>query len=293
MMTLSRCFLCCLTFLTMLGVNVVHAETEVSSIAVFPMKGRFESAVVKDDASETIMNVLTDAFIKSRRFHIIEREQINKIITEQKFQSSGIVDENTAVAFGKFAGANHIVFGTYDISIKKKLVNRVLYKTNIFTTKCEINIRIVDVKTGKIKETAKVRVKAVGDDEFKSYEKMKEEIVVKLDREIANKYPLVAYIVKILNDKEVLADIGRADGIGENTEFSVFEYGEDIVHPVTKKVMKGEKIYIMDAKVKSAAKDSSILILNGESKAVKTGFAIETKPVQAGIVESLTDWYND
>ena len=290
---MSRCFAYCVIFLTIFCVNVAAAETEVSSIAVFPLKGRFESAVVKDDASETILNVLTDAFIKSRRFSIIEREQINKIITEQKFQSSGIVDESTAVAFGKFAGASYLVFGTYDISIKKKLANRLIYKTNIFTAKCEINLRIVDVKTGKIKETAKVRVKAVGDDEFKSYEKMKEEIVVKLDREISNKYPLTAYIVKILNDKEVLADIGKADGITENTEFSVFEYGEDVIHPVTKKIMKGEKNYIMDAKVKSAAKDSSILILSGDAKAVKTGFAIETKPVQAGIVESITDWYKD
>lgn len=282
-----------MTTLIMFVANFAYAETEVSSIAVFPLKGRFDSAVVKDDASETIMNVLTDAFIKSRRFSIIEREQINKILTEQKFQSSGIVDESTAVAFGKFAGASHIVFGTYDISIKKKLANRLIYKTNIFSAKCEINIRIVDVKTGKIKETAKVRVKAVENDEFKSYEKMKEEIIVKLDREISNKYPLTAYIVKILNDKEVLVDIGKADGITENTEFSVFEYGEDVIHPVTKKVLKGEKVYIMDAKVKSSAKDSSILILGGEAKAIKAGFAVETKPSQAGIVESISDWYND
>lgn len=292
-MTLTRCFLCCLTVLTFFCVTVAFAETEVSSIAVFPMKGRFEALSVKDDANETIQGVLTDAFIKSRRFSIIERDQINKIVTEQKFQSSGVVDENTAVAFGKFAGAGHIVLGSYDISIKKKMANRLIYKTSIFTAKCEINIRIVDVKTGKIKETARVRVRAAEGDEARAYEKMKEEVIVRLDREISNKYPLTAFIVKILNEKEVLADIGKNDGITENTEFSVFEYGEDVVHPVTKKVMKGEKNYIMDAKVKSAAKDSSILTLNGDAKAVKAGFAIETKPVQAGIVESITDWYND
>lgn len=292
-MTLSRCFLYCLTFLTILGVHVAHAETEVSSIAVFPLKGRFEGLTVKDDANETIQGVLTDALIKSRRFNIIERDQINKIVSEQKFQSSGVVDENTAVAFGKFAGASHIVLGSYDISIKKKMANRLIYKTSVYTAKGEINIRIVDVKTGKIKETARVRVRAAEGDEARAYEKMKEEIIVRLDREIANKYPLTAFIVKILGEKEVLADIGKNDGITENTEFSVFEYGEDVVHPVTRKVMKGEKIYIMDAKVKSAAKDSAILTLSGEAKAVRVGFAIETKPVQAGIVESISDWYND
>ena len=288
-----RRFLIFLVVMAVCGGSVAFAESEVSSIAVFPLKGRFEAIHVKDDASETILNVLTDAFIKSRRFSIIEREQINKILTEQKFQSSGVVDENTAVAFGKFAGASNIVLGTYEISIKKKLANRLIYKTNIFTARCEINIRIVDVKTGKIKETAKIRVKAVEGEEQKAYEKVKEEIVVKLDREISNKFPLVAYIVKILSEKEVLADIGKSDGITEETEFSVFEYGEDVVHPVSKKVMRGEKKYVMDAKVKSVSKDSSILVISGNAKDVKAGFAVETKPVQAGIVESFADWYND
>jgi len=42
----------------------------------------------------------------------VDRNNIEVIISEQKLQLSGIVDENSAVNIGKITGATHIVFGT-------------------------------------------------------------------------------------------------------------------------------------------------------------------------------------
>jgi TolB-like protein len=73
-------------------------------------------------------------FVESRRFALIEREQIEKIFKEKKFTQTGEVDAETARELGKILGVDYLLIG----SVSK------LDQT------FEIDARIVDVQTGKI-----------------------------------------------------------------------------------------------------------------------------------------------
>ncbi|MDR0475260.1 MAG: CsgG/HfaB family protein [Treponema sp.] len=51
-------------------------------------------------------------------FSVIDRQQIEKIRNEQQFQTSGEVDDNSAVSIGKIAGANAVVIITVNYADK-------------------------------------------------------------------------------------------------------------------------------------------------------------------------------
>jgi curli biogenesis system outer membrane secretion channel CsgG len=57
------------------------------------------------------LNELTLQFVNARRFTVVDRKDIDKILTEQNFQMSGYVDDDAFVSIGKFIGANVVITG--------------------------------------------------------------------------------------------------------------------------------------------------------------------------------------
>jgi len=61
----------------------------------------------------------TEYLLVNQGFNIVDRASLDRIRTEQKMQTSGEIDDRTAVSIGKFSGANYIVLGrivTTDVS---------------------------------------------------------------------------------------------------------------------------------------------------------------------------------
>jgi len=57
------------------------------------------------------INELTIQFVNSRRYIVVERNDVDKVLTEQNFQMSGYVDDDAFVSIGKFIGATVVVTG--------------------------------------------------------------------------------------------------------------------------------------------------------------------------------------
>jgi len=58
------------------------------------------------------LNDLTMNFVNSRKYTVVDRNDIDKVLTEQNFQMSGYVDDNAFVSIGKFIGATVVVTGS-------------------------------------------------------------------------------------------------------------------------------------------------------------------------------------
>jgi len=65
---------------------------------------------------------------------VVERTQLEKLLSEQALGLSGVVDEATAVQTGKLAGATHLVIGTY------------AYESG----RLQVRVRVVSVETGVV-----------------------------------------------------------------------------------------------------------------------------------------------
>ena len=77
---------------------------------------------------------MENAFVNVGKVKVIDRANIQEIFKEYKFQSSGVIDETTAVEIGKRSGADIIVIGS---------INRV---GGIFY----LNIKLIAVQTAEI-----------------------------------------------------------------------------------------------------------------------------------------------
>lgn len=81
-----------------------------------------------------VTDALTEATFNTGKIKIFERANLEKILSEQKFQASGLVNEDTAKAIGNIAGVDYVCYGTI-----KDLGEQIT-----------INARVVDVETGEI-----------------------------------------------------------------------------------------------------------------------------------------------
>jgi lipopolysaccharide export LptBFGC system permease protein LptF len=84
----------------MAALNILLSQYQSQSGVKLQSTGDNDTYVTED---------LEYQLIKSKKFRIIDRQQINAIRAEQNLQMSGDVDDNTAVSIGKFAGATIVI----------------------------------------------------------------------------------------------------------------------------------------------------------------------------------------
>ena len=95
---------------------------------------KFEGSGVDEITSKNITDRFSYELSKTRRFDIVEREMMDKILEEQKFQKSGCVADECAVEIGQLIGVSQIVAGS-------------ISKIEDFYS---LNIKLIDVATGEI-----------------------------------------------------------------------------------------------------------------------------------------------
>lgn len=97
------------------------------------------------------------------RIDIIDRRNIKKILAEQRFQYSGLVDTDTIVEIGRLLGAKYLVFvepryislkkDTY-VEVRKRGIPLIYEKGRHYCVSLAASVRlkvsVVDVQTGKI-----------------------------------------------------------------------------------------------------------------------------------------------
>lgn len=85
--------------------------------------------------------LITNLFL-TRKFTVIERNQLNKILSEQQLQVSGVIDGSTAKEIGRIAGVDVICTGS----------------VTVFANSAEINARCIGTETGEIVAVGSVEV---------------------------------------------------------------------------------------------------------------------------------------
>ena len=94
--------------------------------------------LTSDDGNALVENYVTDALTEAMfntgKIKIVERASIEKILSEQQFQDSALVNENTASEIGNLTGANYVCYGTV-----KDLGSQIT-----------LNVKVVEVSTAEL-----------------------------------------------------------------------------------------------------------------------------------------------
>jgi len=131
----SYLFSCVVVFLGFLQ-SPAFAEP-VNTIAVMDFKAN--NAASSDAVA--ISGFVRSAFVKSGKFNVVDKANMEKILSEQAFQQTGCTDQSCAVKLGKMLNVQKMVVGEYTV------VGGIRFLTG----------SLVDVETGRIEQTGKVK----------------------------------------------------------------------------------------------------------------------------------------
>jgi TolB-like protein len=98
-----------------------------------------------DGLSKGVPDFLVTEMAANPNIRVIERDQVQRLVDEQKLINGGQVDRETAVKVGKLLGAQHMIFGGYMGDAKGNF---------------RIDARAVNVESGEIEYTERVQDKA-------------------------------------------------------------------------------------------------------------------------------------
>ncbi|MDI6740943.1 MAG: CsgG/HfaB family protein [Candidatus Edwardsbacteria bacterium] len=176
------------------------------SIAVMP----FENKGGDPGLSTMVQDKMITSLYSLKRFKIIERSQIEKVMSEQKLGMTGAIDQSKAVKVGKLIGVDAILIGSVSSGDKGT----------------GMDARLIDTENGTI-ITAK---DALSDrNTLMDIKNMAQNIAI----QIYNDVPLVeGYLIKLDGAKCIL-DVGAAKGMRKGMKMVVYKEGDAITHPVT------------------------------------------------------------
>jgi hypothetical protein len=210
---------------------------------------------------------LVEGLVQSGKFRVMERKDLDSVLSEQSLSLSGAVDEKTAVQVGKLLGCQLVVLGAVtDFSVHKSGGQGgwgIGFNVGKTTAEGTVNIKLVSTTTAEIIYTgsergehsfSKVVVAGFGggvDWDESQARQIFEPCVQRLVAAIVSKADsiqgslgsagLLAGKVAKVSEGRVFINLGSVDGVKEGDAFTLVRLGEDIVDPDTGKSLGQEK----------------------------------------------------
>ena len=199
---------------------------------------------------EDVLNAATDAFVSARRFSMVERNQLDAIFTEKSLQEfiGGQVNNKLTDVLG----LDLVGVVGYTVDTSKSLKGESV-------TKCIIDVRLVDVKT------ASIIVTVTSDRPSLLPPATPREAGDLLYKNIREAFPPLGYIVSAAG-KEIVVDLGTEAGLKDGDTLEIVQEGEQIIHPVTGKVLSAPMKVVGELKVVTASPQISTCKLKSKGE---------------------------
>jgi curli biogenesis system outer membrane secretion channel CsgG len=223
---------------------------------------------------EGVADMLATALVKTGKFSVLERQEIEKVIKEQQFGQSFMVTPESAPKVGQILGAELFVVGSVtECGTKESSIggNVPLFGGGVTTKKARtvVDIRLVNTNTGEIiaaeseegeESTTGLNVRYDNID-FSNPSHWNETDIGKATREAVNgvvklitdnmeKIPWSGKILRANPDGTVLMKPGSEGNVKVGMEFEVWRKGEEIKDPDTGLSLGSEESKVGKIKVK-------------------------------------------
>ncbi|RPH48448.1 MAG: hypothetical protein EHM85_17005 [Desulfobacteraceae bacterium] len=266
-------------------------------IAVLPFKNISGNSGC--NIEDAVTEMLITELAKNRNFHIVERQQLKNVLKETKLQMSGLTDPNNAIKFGKLTGAKYLISGNITLCSSEEAKSSFIVDFGKQKASVELVVRVIDMETGIAAGGAEGKgssdrsttsfdpgsvglniLNPIGGGTTKAEKagiliEAASQAVIQLNDKIKTLFPLEGYIIKKDGDT-VIIDIGK-NMVGEGSRFEVYQMGEELIHPVTKKKIGQEKIKAGEIIVDKIHEDFSYGKITSGSKEIKVGNIVTLK----------------
>jgi len=200
----------------------------------------FDNEAALRSFSDAAAQKMVNAFVRLKRFTIVERTAMEAIMKEQDFQMTDFTNTNSAVQVGNMLGVQYLVQGQLqNVTAFPKYDQKKTDKLLGYSSEVEMQIRIIDVSTGEITASKDVKgnttgegffsfVDALEDNPNKAAYKALNEAEAKMFDWLKVAFPVEGEIFEILKSKKkegaVLVSItcGKDLGVRKDDIFKVY-----------------------------------------------------------------------
>lgn len=230
-----------------------------------------KSAYGQGRLGQAASDILVTELVKSGKFIVVERDKMDRIMQEQKFQTQGITDPQTAVKIGQIMGLEAIVVGAVSqFGVKKEGSDYLLAQSKQQVADVTVDIRVIDVQNGQViladsgKGQAKNKKGSFlgmgtrgGYDETLEGEALRAAIVKFVDNisNQLNKRPWSAMIADY-SGEEIYLNAGSSSNLKEGLELSCYKQGKEIRDPRTNQILGYREEYLGDFEITRFCGDS-------------------------------------
>jgi curli biogenesis system outer membrane secretion channel CsgG len=220
-------------------------------------------------------DMLTTALVKSGRYRVMERQEMEHLLKEQGLGMSGAVTPESAAKAGKMLGVEIAVIGAVtEFGYKKLSTGGALKKIGIGgsvskqSSTVGIDLRFVNTTSGEILKAESVRKEKskmggsldTEDISFDSEAQFDESLVGKATREAIDEIVKLldeqgggsgvweAKVVSSKND-QVIINAGAETGVKGGERFVVYRPGEELIDPDTGESLGSEEIKVGEIEV--------------------------------------------
>lgn len=126
----------------------------------------------RSSVASELQDLLSSELVSTRAFQVLERKEINAVLSEQDLSASGRVSQSTLVKMRKIKGAKYLIAGTVSAFEKTSAKGgKVRYKGLSVGGKKEksyiaVDVKVIDAETGEIVDArtieATAKAKAIG-----------------------------------------------------------------------------------------------------------------------------------
>jgi hypothetical protein len=300
-------------------VTLLLVVVGIGAVAASKSKSSSSSIKRKVDAkiSKSVTDVVEATIAQMGGAKIYSRTDLEKILKEQKFQSSGLADDSTLVELGKMAGVKYIITGAVN-NVKQKYVEKVdtlnndsgsdkkmrqlktlaniaiLAKnalTSGMTVETDMSIKILDVQSGEIVMSKNLNAKAsIGDIPNPSFDQLvgglkeaSKKAIQSAKPELSKYFKVRGYIIKLKSkgdDRVALINVGENMKIKEGQEFYVYNF-EEAEDPMSgKKSCDMTKTNITLKATNQITKNKTWTTSSGKVRGLRLNQLVERKPIE-------------
>ena len=212
----------------------------------------------KSNASQqhftTLRARITDEIINTRKFDIVEREQLGSVLSEQKLKASGLTEENGGPEEGKLKSAAYVLYGSVlSMGADGSTVEVAGVSAAKITIKVEVQLRIASAETGNILSSktitaTKSQSRMAGEGTASAgnvAEQALQDAIRSAAKKVTDALVELAYPAKILliGRQDITLNLTK-EQVEIDDIFDVLELGEAIVDPDTGESLGADEEFV-------------------------------------------------
>ena len=216
-------------------------------------------------------DILVTELTKSGKFIVVERDRLEKIMQEQKFQSQGMTDPQTVAQVGRVLGLQAIVVGSVSqFGVKTEGSDYLISQSKKQVANVTVDIRVIDTQSGQVlmADSGKGQAKSTkasflgmgtkgGYDETLEGEALRASIVQfvsNIDSQLNKK--AWSCMVADASGEDIYLNAGRDSGVDVGEKLDCYSLGAEIRDPGSNLVIGHREEYLGSVEVQRYCGDT-------------------------------------